>query len=140
VVTTGSFIIPHIDSVRLTPTTTRTITTSSWTNFPDTSSLTFTKHSNDTKVIATVCASGYVTAVAATASNWGLSVGSTTYEVAYFFFNVTDDHAATSGMKQITDLPAGAYTSQLRWRRVDGTGTVATDGNNRISFSVEETY
>ncbi len=77
------------------------------------------------------------------------SVGNTTWELAMFiggadhpfgggYFNLANDHKFVAVIAYIGGLAAGSYTAQLRWRRPTGTGTLAFDANDWISFDVDE--
>jgi len=135
---TIAFAVPHTDMVHVVPTPTRVTTSSSYVNFPDTSSVTFTKLRSDTDLVLSMWGSSYVS-VTSTSTDLALQINGTDHQVAYLFHNTINEHASCNGINSVTGLAAGTYVVQLRWRRFSGTGTVSCDGADPISWTVTET-
>jgi hypothetical protein len=58
--------------------------------------------------------------------------------VAHDFTSANGIRLNFGGKSRLSSVPAGTYTVALRWRRVQGTGTVTTDANDSYDFSVRE--
>lgn len=116
-----------------------TTTSSSYANFPATSSFSFTKQysSSDTSLKVDLHVTSYATSVTSSVS-FGVNINSTDTDVAQLTYNTANNHTQTSGTKVITGLAAGTYTVQIRWKRTGGAGTVTVDGADWVSMTVQE--
>lgn len=116
-----------------------TTTSATYVNLAGTSSFSFTKFLDSTRLLVTINTSCFVT-VAATEVRYAVRINSTDFDVANFFFNPTSTHLQTSGTRIIVaaSVPAGAHTVQGRWRRVSGTGTLTRDAGDWLSIAVTE--
>lgn len=62
------------------------------------------------------------------------------HNVTYFFYNntVLGTHLPNIGWARYTNIPAGDYTWQVRWRRAGGTGTFTFNTDDEISVELDE--
>lgn len=68
----------------------------------------------------------------------GQNYTATDYNLTLLDYNVVNQHLSNAGGDRLTDLPAGDYSWQLRWRRVSGTGTMTTDTHDSFTIFVDE--
>ncbi|MGF7228987.1 MAG: Kelch repeat-containing protein [Candidatus Saccharibacteria bacterium] len=118
-----------------------TTTSTSYVNYPGTSSLTFTKLANSTKLSVSISVSFWSTAVN-TSAKVGVLIGGTDYDCTNFYFNNAALHMPLSCTVVISGVSSGSQTAQIRWKRTvgtGGTGTLQMDTNDWITMKVEET-
>jgi hypothetical protein len=68
----------------------------------------------------------------------GPNAATTDNTIASLLFNVNSVHTNMSGTRYISNVPAGDYTMDVRWRRNSGTGTMNLDAGDQVSISVVE--
>jgi len=114
-------------------------TSTSYSNLPSTSSVTFTKSATGTKLLISVSTS-WRTNVNPSASMLGVNIGGTDYDCTRTTFNTANAHQQISCSIVVSSIPAGSVTVQLRWKIFSGTSpTLNIDSNDWISVSVVET-
>jgi hypothetical protein len=103
-----------------------------------------TKYRDDTLLRISMGVSMYSTAVT-TIIEIAAYVASTDGSIAYdqrvikFGINPANEHTDATGWTTSAPLPGGVgYAVTGRWRRVSGTGTMTTDGNDHCYIRVEE--
>lgn len=126
--------------------TTAALTSASYIDFTDFTTLPFTKAHDLTMVRAQVVAGAFAS-VAGTKVSWALRYtpvsGAESYTpvditMATFLFNTANEHNSVTGMGRVTTLPAGSYSVTLRWRRISGTGNVFADVADEYSVEIDE--
>jgi hypothetical protein len=108
---------------------------------------TFTKFFDLTFVRAAISVGGFVTGTAGTRANWAIRFtpieGGIGYSPADLSFggvvmNQLSTHVPYSSMRRVTNIPAGTYTVNLRWRRLSGSGSLFADTNDSFAVEVDE--
>jgi len=118
---------------------TSSTTSTSYSNLPAPSSLTFTKSANGTKLLISVSTS-WRTSVNPSATMLGLNISGTDYDCTRTTFNAANAHQQISCSLVVSSIPAGSVTVQLRWKIFSGTSpTLNIDTNDWVSISVLET-
>ncbi len=111
-----------------------TTTSSTFVNCAGTGSVTsfsWTKFRDDTSALLYIAASFQPTTANAFA-RFGLSINGTDYELAGSAPG-TSETELCAGADVVSDIPAGIYTVQCRWRRSAGSGTCQRNENNWLS-------
>ena len=120
-------------------------TSSSFADIPGTPRVQVTKYRDNTQ-FQIFLAQSMTSTVAATVVELAATIaypdGVTTVDQVLYHraINATADHRDMSGGLTTPGLtlPGGAYSITARWRRVSGTGTLATDGNDSTTLWVRE--
>lgn len=131
--------VPHTDVSTITPTTARAINPATFADFPDGTALAITKLRDDTKLVVSFQGSAYADATSISVE-WGLEIDGTDYGACVFHFTSANVHSGMAQLSEITGVDAGSYDAQLRWRNMSGVNQVKVDTNNRLSFSITETF
>lgn len=102
------------------------------------SSLSFTKKLTATRVKVAIMFATAST-VAGTKQSTAVTFNAGADNEIYQYFHTNANlYMPTNGQAVISGLAAGAYTVQLRWSRLSGTGTLNTDANAYLSMVVSE--
>ena len=108
---------------------------------------TFTKLYDLTQVRLGMSAAAFSTAVN-TIGRWALRLTpqdpGNTYtpvdlQLSHVAWNAANEHKGGYAEKWVADIPAGAYTCQIRWKRNSGTGTITTNVDNLYTVTMVET-
>lgn len=117
-----------------------TTTSATYVDLPATSSLSFTKlyDAAETKLCVSLSVGARITVATFTAVRFGVRINGADYDVAHTEIADLSKHGTMSGEREVTGIPAGTYTVQVRYRRVSGGGTINVDSNDWLSLTVEE--
>lgn len=122
------------------------ITSGTFLDIPDLTSVTFDKSFDATYVrigmqVGAFCGTagtGVRFGARFTPRDAGSSYPATDINMTTIFFNAALDHQANSSMFRVTDIPAGTYTVSWRWRRNAGTGFIQADSADQFALEVDE--
>lgn len=105
-----------------------------------TTSFSFTKGQGGTRIRIDMHATFFSTATSSGAI-FGVLINGTDYDVCSLkqAIPVANAHLQASGVKYISDIPAGTYTVQGRWKRDTGAATLTRDNGDWLSISAKET-
>lgn len=113
-----------------------TTTSTTYVDTPGSSSLSFTKIDNVSKLRVDFHASFYTTS-SLDFVGFGVRINSTDYDVHFFTALAANIHNQISRTVLIPSISAGTYTVQGRWK-VTGSGTLTMTTNSQISFALSE--
>lgn len=108
--------------------------------------MTFTKVYDLTYVRLALSSGCYATTVGAgirwgyrvTPVNTGTGYTATDYSMGWIFFNNANEHLSTYFATRATDMPAGDYVIQVRWRRGNGVTGATYDSNDLYTCEIDE--
>jgi hypothetical protein len=134
------------DTFRVNGFTVGTTTSGSYVDMPGSPTVKFVKRYDSSHVRTGVQLSAYASVQAAAIGRVGVSFvgpsGTTTYDVARFYFNTLQEHHSFAGTQEAAGgHAAGEYDVTFRWRRESGgTGVLNVDGNDWGSLDLEERF
>lgn len=114
-----------------------TTTSAAYVNLAAPSSLTFTKRNDDTRLYCDLNVVVSAT-VAAARADFAIEVDGTDNDIIAFFISGITVNQSVSGVLHISNVAAGTYTVQVRWKRGSGVGTLSVGTPNRLSLGVFE--
>lgn len=99
----------------------------------------FTKARDDTSLLIWLNLSFFTDQVL-TAAEFAVEFtpGPTAVVMTHFFHNPAGQHQSCGGTNVLLNVPAGAVTAQVQWRRTAGGGQLITDNNDNVSLLVLE--
>lgn len=97
----------------------------------------FVKTRGSTRLAVTL-GSTCISTVANTLVQYAVLISGTDYAIASLGINPANTHLFAGGVRHLTGIAAGTYDIDARWRRPAGPGILAQDGNDLLSFRVEE--
>ncbi len=112
----------------------------SFSNIPNSTGITFSKGYNGTDVKLTLMGKLRASAVGVQAAI-AVSINGVDYECDRQYFDIANYHAAMGGFAIVpaASLPAGTYTVRARWRYIaGGPGNVIVDNFDRFSLEARE--
>jgi hypothetical protein len=128
---------PAIETLESVPSGSLTTTSASYADVDGANmELSITKIFSGTDLIIDLRVSCFPTA-ATTDFQFGVSDGSTDYDVLFHRFDTTG-RRNIAGIARITGLSPAVYTFRLRWKRVSGSGTLSMTTNDRVSMTIQE--
>lgn len=131
--------LPNCKGVWLNPSGSSTTTSSSFADTASTSSVSFTKVDDQSRLRVDFHATCYVTGSVPDEVEFAVRFNSVDYLIAEGRLETASVHKQFSGVRIITvNAAAGTYTVQGRWRRSSGSGTITMDTNDFLSFAVSE--
>lgn len=113
------------------------ISPAAYQNVGGTSSFSFTKAADGTRLRVDLATTQFFSAATA-GVQYAALIGGTDYLIAQLQPSTAAlQHLTTAGFRYITGILAGTFTIQLRWLRA-GTGTMSSDALDYLSFSCRE--
>ncbi len=116
-----------------------TTTSATYVNLPTTSSFSFTKLQDATRLRIDIATTAFI-ATSDAEGRFGVLVNGVDYDLVNWDASTLSDRAGWAGFAYIpaASVPAGVYTVQGRWRRVAGTGTLTVQATDWLSLSCRE--
>lgn len=122
------------------------LTSGSFVDLTEFGSFEFTKNYDATFVRLQVQGSAFATGAIAkvfwalrfTALEGGAGYTPADISVGGMQINTLSAHIGYTSMRRVTNIPAGTYTVQLRWRRASGSGSIFADTNDSYAVEVDE--
>ncbi len=114
-------------------------TSGTYVNLAGSTSFTYTKFRDDTRLEVDLRASSFITGSANTQPSFAAQIGGVDFEIVSMLINPLSTHTFMSG-KGFVNVVAGTYTVQGRWRRVAGAGTLQRGADDWIALSVREVF
>lgn len=124
--------------VNMHPSITATTNSSSFADTASTSSVSFTKVDADSRLRVDFHASCSVTGSVPSSAEFAVRINGVDYAIVKNTISVAALRKTFSGIQLIGSIAAGTYTVQGRWRRASGSGTLAMDPNDTLSFTISE--
>jgi hypothetical protein len=113
----------------------------SYSNYPGTSSVSFTKAASSTNLVASISVDPWRSSSTAGMIDIAVRIAGTDHFCTKFFFNAQNTHEQISCSVIVTGVSAGSQTAQVRWREDPGSSgcTFNADSDTWTTMTVQET-
>lgn len=120
---------------------TGTTSSTTYSNYPGTSSISFTKAASSTKLVVSINVDPWKSSTSTGMVDIAVNIAGTDYFCTKFFFNSQNVHEQVACSVIVTGISAGAQTAQIQWRMDPGSSgcTFNADNDTWTTMTIQET-